>query len=106
MIAQALFSFFTDPVLRAPTIGCMLMCLAASLICVIVFLMRESLIGDTSNMVALLVVVTLVLGGSYGCNGFIVGNAGGFCRAPVNPLMVMDGTAGADGLFCGCCADE
>ena len=46
MIAQALFSFFTDPVLRAPTIGCMLMCLAASLMGVIVFLRRESLIGE------------------------------------------------------------
>lgn len=43
---QSLFSFFTDPILRAPTLGCMLMCLAASLIGVVVFLRRQSLIGE------------------------------------------------------------
>jgi manganese/zinc/iron transport system permease protein len=46
MIAQSLISFFIDPVLRAPTLGCMLMCLAASLMGVIVFLRRQSLIGE------------------------------------------------------------
>jgi manganese/zinc/iron transport system permease protein len=46
MLAQSLFSFFTDPVLRAPTLGCMLMCLAASLIGVVVFLRKQSLIGE------------------------------------------------------------
>lgn len=46
MIAQSLFSFFTDPILRAPTIGCMFMCLAASLMGVIVFLRKQSLIGE------------------------------------------------------------
>lgn len=44
---QTLFSFFTDPILRAPTIGCMLMCLGASLVGVIVFLRKQSLIGET-----------------------------------------------------------
>jgi manganese/zinc/iron transport system permease protein len=52
MIAQSLFSFFTDPVLRAPTIGCMLMCLAASLIGVIVFLRKQSLIGEALSHAA------------------------------------------------------
>lgn len=42
-----MFSFFTDPILRAPTIGCMLMCLSASIMGVAVFLRRESLIGET-----------------------------------------------------------
>jgi len=40
-------SFFTDSILRAPTIGCMLMCLAASLVGVVVFLRKQSLIGET-----------------------------------------------------------
>lgn len=39
--------FFTDPVLRAPTLGCMLMCLASSLVGVIVFLRKRSLVGET-----------------------------------------------------------
>lgn len=46
MLAQSLFSFLTDSVLRAPTLGCMLMCLAASLMGVIVFLRKQSLIGE------------------------------------------------------------
>ncbi|MBA3722563.1 MAG: metal ABC transporter permease [Parachlamydiaceae bacterium] len=38
--------FFSDPVLRAPTIGCMLMCLTAGLVGAIVFLRKQSLIGE------------------------------------------------------------
>ncbi len=41
------FLYFTDPVLRAPTIGSMLMCLSASLVGVIVLLRRQSLVGET-----------------------------------------------------------
>lgn len=41
-----MFSFFTDPVLRGPTIGSMLMCLSASLIGCLVFLQKRSLIGE------------------------------------------------------------
>lgn len=39
-------SFFTDPVLRAPTIGSMLMCLVAALVGVLVFVQKRSLIGE------------------------------------------------------------
>jgi manganese/zinc/iron transport system permease protein len=39
--------YFYDPVLRAPTIGCMLMCLAAALVGVLVFLRKQSLIGES-----------------------------------------------------------
>ncbi|MBA2368851.1 MAG: metal ABC transporter permease [Candidatus Protochlamydia sp.] len=42
-----LLSFFTDPILRGPTIGCMLMCFAASLVGVIVFLRKQMLVGET-----------------------------------------------------------
>jgi manganese/zinc/iron transport system permease protein len=52
MIAQSLFSFFTDPILRAPTIGCMLMCLAASLMGAVVFLRKQSLIGEALSHAA------------------------------------------------------
>ncbi|GAB4226090.1 MAG: iron chelate uptake ABC transporter family permease subunit [Chlamydiales bacterium] len=41
------FVYFTDPVLRAPTIGCMLMALVAGLTGVIVFLRKESLLGES-----------------------------------------------------------
>lgn len=47
-----LFSFFTDPILRAPTIGCMLMCLAASLMGVVVLLRKQSLIGEALSHAA------------------------------------------------------
>lgn len=47
MDTQSILSFFTDPILRAPTIGCMLMCLTAGLMGTIVFLRKQSLVGET-----------------------------------------------------------
>lgn len=44
--------YFTDPVLRAPTIGSMLMGLTAGLIGVIIFLRKESLVGETLSHAA------------------------------------------------------
>ncbi len=44
--------YFTDPVLRAPTIGCMLMCFSAALIGVIIFLRKQSLIGEVLSHAA------------------------------------------------------
>jgi len=44
--------YFTDAVLRAPTIGCMLMCLAAALVGVIVFLKKQSLLGESLSHAA------------------------------------------------------
>jgi len=41
------FFYFTDAVLRAPTLGSMLMCLASALVGVVVFLKKESLLGET-----------------------------------------------------------
>lgn len=47
LLAQSPFFYFTDSVLRGPTIGCMLMCLAAGIVGVIVFLRKQSLLGET-----------------------------------------------------------
>lgn len=44
---ESIFHYFTDPVLRGPTIGCMLMSLSAALVGVLVFLRRESLVGES-----------------------------------------------------------
>ncbi len=44
--------FFTDPLLRAPTIGSILMCAASSLIGVIVFIRRKSLVGEALSHAA------------------------------------------------------
>lgn len=38
--------YFVDSILRAPTIGCMLMCFSAALVGVIAFLRKESLLGE------------------------------------------------------------
>lgn len=43
---EPLWNYFTDPVLRAPTLGCMLMGLSAALIGVIAYLRKESLLGE------------------------------------------------------------
>lgn len=45
-------SYFTDSVLRGPTIGCMLMCLAAALVGVIIFLRKQSLLGEALSHAA------------------------------------------------------
>lgn len=47
LLAQSPLFYFTDSVLRGPTIGCMLMCLAAGIVGVIVFLRKQSLLGET-----------------------------------------------------------
>lgn len=41
-----MIEYFTDPILRAPAWGCMLMCLSASLMGAIVFLRKESLVAE------------------------------------------------------------
>lgn len=43
---RSLLHYFTDPVLQAPTLASMLMCLGSALIGVIVFLRRRSLLGE------------------------------------------------------------
>lgn len=53
--------FFTDPVLRAPTIGSMLMCFASSLVGVVVFLRKRSLVGEALSHAAYPGVVLSVL---------------------------------------------
>lgn len=52
MIWQSPLLFFTDAILRAPTIASMLMCLAASLVGTLVFLRKESLIGEALSHAA------------------------------------------------------
>src|SRR5579862_1303340 len=44
--------YFTDPVLQAPTIGSMLMCLSSALVGVIVFLRKRSLLGEALSHAA------------------------------------------------------
>lgn len=46
MSELTVWQFFTDPLLRAPTLGAMFMCLASSLIGVIAFVKRRSLLGE------------------------------------------------------------
>lgn len=43
---SSLWLYFTDPVLQAPTLASMLMCLSSALIGVIVFLRKRSLLGE------------------------------------------------------------
>ena len=46
------FDFFIDPLLRAPTIGSILMCVTASLVGVIVFVRKRSLVGEALSHAA------------------------------------------------------
>lgn len=42
-----MIQFFTDPVLRAPTWGCILMCIASSMMGVMIFLRKRSLLAES-----------------------------------------------------------
>lgn len=65
-MTNSFIDFFTDAVLRAPTIGCMLMCLSASLVGVIVFLKKQSLLGEALSHAAYPgVVVGVILAGIF-----------------------------------------
>ena len=46
------FDFFTDPVLRAPTLGSIFMCLSSSLAGVVVLLKKRSLLGESLSHAA------------------------------------------------------
>lgn len=61
-----IWEFFTDPVLRAPTIGCILMCLASSLIGTLAFIQRRSLLGEALSHAAYPgVVVGVIVAASF-----------------------------------------
>lgn len=64
-----MLSYFTDAVLRAPTIGCMLMCFSAALIGVIVFLRKQSLVGESLSHAAYPgVVIGIMVAGALAIN--------------------------------------
>lgn len=52
MIFSSFARYFTDPVLQAPTLGSMLMCLSSALVGVIVFLRKKSLLGEALSHAA------------------------------------------------------
>lgn len=71
MSAVSFFSYFTDPVLRAPTLGCVLMCLAAALVGVVVFLRKESLLGESLSHAAYPgVIVGVIIVGGFGLQDY------------------------------------
>lgn len=60
------YFYFTDAVLRAPTIGCMLMCFAAALVGVVVFLKKQSLLGESLSHAAYPgVIVGVIIAGLF-----------------------------------------
>lgn len=60
-MTSSLGQYFTDPVLQAPTLGSMLMCLSSAIVGVIVFLRRRSLLGEALSHAAYPGVVLSVL---------------------------------------------
>jgi len=61
MLFSSPWLYFTDPVLQAPTIGSMLMCLSSALVGVVVFLRKRSLLGEALSHAAYPGVVLAVL---------------------------------------------
>lgn len=52
LLSTAPYLYFVDPILRGPTIGSMLMCLAAGLVGAVVFLRKQSLLGEALSHAA------------------------------------------------------
>jgi manganese/zinc/iron transport system permease protein len=46
------FEYFTDPILRAPTLGCILMCMSASLMGVVLFFQRRLMVSESISHAA------------------------------------------------------
>lgn len=68
-MSHSLIDYFTDSVLRAPTIGCMLMCMAAALVGVIVFLKKQSLLGESLSHAAYPgVIIGVIIAGYFDIN--------------------------------------
>ena len=64
---QHWYQFFSDPILRGPTLGCIFMCLAAALVGVVVFLRRQSLLGESLSHAAYPgVVIGIATAGAFG----------------------------------------
>ncbi|MDN3506830.1 MAG: metal ABC transporter permease [Simkaniaceae bacterium] len=77
-----MLEFFTDPILRAPTIGCMLMGLTSGLIGCLAFLQKRSLVGEALSHAAYPGVVLgamLLSQGSILLGAFLSGLLGLLC---------------------------
>lgn len=61
MILSSVWQFFSDPVLQAPTIASMLMCLSSALVGVIVLMRKRSLLGEALSHAAYLGVILSLL---------------------------------------------
>jgi manganese/zinc/iron transport system permease protein len=85
--------YFTDPVLQAPTIASMLMCLASALIGVIVFLRRRSLLGEALShasypgVVLSILITALFFPRAHDALSPIV-LIGGFCSCLLGYLLI------------------
>lgn len=58
-------NFFTDPVLRAPTLGSMLICMTAAVIGVLVFVRKRSLLGEALSHASYPGVTAAILGAGF-----------------------------------------
>lgn len=66
---HTVFDYFTDAVLRGPTIGCMLMCMTAALVGVVVFLKKQSLLGESLSHAAYPgVIIGVIIAGALDIN--------------------------------------
>ncbi len=93
MMFSSPWHYFTDPVLQAPTIGSILMCLASALIGVIVFLRRRSLLGEALSHASYPgVVISIFFIATFFPNardaGPLVVMIGAFCTAVLGLWMI------------------
>ena len=80
-----IWDFFTDPILRGPTLGTLFMCIASSLMGVILLFQRKSLLGESLSHASypgiLLGIACFGLFLPEGEGAFFAVLAGAFCTA-------------------------
>ena len=82
-----MWAYFTDPVLRAPILGCMLMAISASLVGALAFVRGRSLLGETLSHAAYPGVVIAVALGGLAFSGTLV-IAGGLIFALLGLCLI------------------
>jgi manganese/zinc/iron transport system permease protein len=85
--------YFTDPVLRAPTIASMLMCISAALIGVVVFIRKRTLLGEALSHAAYpgVVLSVVVVAGLFPSSGEGLAFGvliGAFCTALIGLFLI------------------
>lgn len=88
-----MMNYFIDPLLKAPTLGCIAMCLVCALVGVLIFIRKESLLGETLSHAAypgimFAALLSLLPSFNFSFTGYILIGAGIFSYLALQLLKI------------------